>query len=380
MKKFFLSLLAMAAISSSLYAQSSSLNWNVSDKTTITLGGFVRANTTYDFDGSLSGLDFISTNIASSPSYSDEGCLGFDASASRIWLMINQGTDNLGNVKVYFEGDFRGTNSAFRFRQAFVEFKGFVAGQTWSFFTDLPAQAPTMDIIGVGSRSFFRTALFGYRYSINDQLSAGISLESPALTTDYISGYEPVSQRMPNIPIYIQAKGGMGHIKAAAVFRSLQYGDISSQERVNVAGLGGQLSGSLKACSAVTIYGQAIYGKGINTFLSDLSTVGVGLSDVMTLNGSDMEATPMGGASLGLSAKLAPKWSAALSGSLTRNYGDQAYFAGDYKSTSFVTTTLMYNPISNITVGLEYLNGSRTDFGSDTAAAQRLSFTVMYTL
>ncbi|MFR9533892.1 MAG: hypothetical protein SNG49_03555, partial [Rikenellaceae bacterium] len=108
MKKFFLSLLAMAAISSSLYAQSSSLNWNVSDKTTITLGGFVRANTTYDFDGSLSGLDFISTNIASSPSYSDEGCLGFDASASRIWLMINQGTDNLGNVKVYFEGDFRG--------------------------------------------------------------------------------------------------------------------------------------------------------------------------------------------------------------------------------------------------------------------------------
>ncbi len=378
MKKFILSFLAFAALSSSALAQSSPFEWNVGDNTKIKLGGFIRINANYDFDGSVTGNDFITTTIPTSTAYNSEDRLSFDPSATRLSLMLTQSTEAVGDINVYVEGDFRGTGNTIRLRQAYVQFSGFIAGQTWSFMSDLAAQAPTIDINGVGSRTFFRTALFGYRHSLSDRLTAGISLESPSLTSDYVGVYEAVNQRMPNVPIYIQAKGGAGHLKAAAVFRSLQYGDSSTQERVNVFGVGGQLSGSLKLCSAATLFGQAIYGKGINTFVSDLASVG--LSNIMSTNGSDMEATPMGGASMGVSAKLASKWSAALSGSLTRNYGDQAYFAGDYKSSSYVSALVQYTPAPRISLGLEYLNGSRTNFDGDPSAAQRMSFSVKYAL
>ncbi|MFI3264097.1 MAG: DcaP family trimeric outer membrane transporter [Rikenellaceae bacterium] len=376
MKKIILSIVAIVALASSSFAQTSPLLWQVSENTKVKIGGFVRMNVNYDFDGSVTGNDFISNTIPTSTTLSSEDRLNYDATATRLSMTLTQSTSALGDINVYVEGDFRGTSNTIRLRQAYVEAKGFIAGQAWSFMTDLAAQAPTIDINGVGSRTFFRTNLIGYRRALGQTLSAGIALEVPTLVTSYAGEYYAVNQRTPNIPVYIQAKGGVGHIKAAVAFRSLEYG-TSSNERENLLGVAGQLSGSLKAGGAVTLFGQAIYGKGINNYISDMASLSVNL---MSVDGIEMEATPMGGASLGASAKLSKKWLAAVSGSLTQNYGDEAYFEGDYKSTSYLSALVRYFPMSALSVGLEYLNGSRTNFGGDASSAQRLSFSVMYTL
>lgn len=378
MKKLLLSILALAAISTTALAQTSPFEWTLGDKTKIKLGGFVRFNINSDFNGSVgAGNDFVSTNIPETTAWSSEDYLNFDPSATRLSMEINQSTDAFGNVKAYVEGDFRGTGNTLRLRQAYIELKGFVAGFAWSFMSDLAANAPTIDINGVGSRTFLRTKMVGYRHNLSETLSAGIAIEVPSLTTEYLDGYTALNQTVPNIPLYIQAKGGAGHIKASAVIRSLRYGDTSAQESQSELGLGGQLSGSLKATKAITLYGQAIYGKGINTYISNLASVSV---DLMSTDYLEMEATPMGGASLGVGAKLSKKWSAAMSGSLVRNYGDQEYFEGQFKSTSYLATTLLYAPAPRVTLGAEYLNGSRTNFGSETASADRFSLMIKYTL
>ncbi len=377
MKKIILSIFVLATLSTASFAQSSPFEWQAGENTKIKLGGFVRVNINSDFDGSVTGNDFISSTIPSTDNLSDAGRLNFDPSATRLSLQITQSTDAVGDIKVYVEGDFRGTGNTIRLRQAYVEMLGFIAGQAWSFMSDLSAQAPTVDINGVGSRTFLRTHMFGYRRSFSDFVSAGISVEIPSLTTSYIDGYSAVNQTVPNVPIYIQAKSGLGHIKAAAVFRSLQYCDNATESRVSQLGWGAQLSGSLNVTEGITLFGQGIYGEGINNYISDLASLEVNL---MPSEGDQMEATQMGGASLGISAKLSKKWSFALSGSHTRNMGDATYFAGDYKYTNYCAAALFFSPAPRVTLATEYLNGSRTNFGGEASGAQRLSLSIKYAL
>ncbi len=376
MKKILLPLFA-AALSLSASAQSSPFEWQVSDNTKIKLGGYVRFNINSDFDGSVGGgNDFVSTNIQES-SWNNESNLGFDPSATRFSLQITQSTEALGDVKVFVETDFRG--SSVRLRQAYVEAKGFIAGQAWSFMTDMAANAPTVDINGVGSRTFQRTQLFGYRHNFSDVLSAGISLEYPSFKSLYATDFTSVNQTVPNIPVYLQLKSAAGHLKAGAMFNTLQYGDSNNQERLSEMGIGGQLSGSLRATKAITLYGQAIYGKGISNYISNLASLSTGVS-LMSVDGTEMEATPMGGYSAGVGAKLSKKWSAAVSGSLVENYGDKDFFDGYFQKSTYISTAFFYVPAPKVTLGLEYLNGSLTNFGSDAIGAQRLSFSVKYSL
>ncbi len=375
MKKILLSIVALATISTTSFAQSSPFEWQAGENTKIKLGGYIRTSVNADVNGSVGGgNDFISSNITDS-SWDNEGNIGFDPSATRLSLQITQATEALGDVKVFVETDFRG--SSVRLRQAYVEANGFIAGQAWSFMTDLAANAPTVDINGVGSRTFLRTALVGYRCSLSDILSAGISLELPSIKTSYEALYTSVNQQVPNIPIYIQAKGGAGHLKLGAMFRSLQYGVVADSERDSELGVGGQLSGSLKATDIITVYGQAIYGTGINNFISNLSGESVAL---MSTDGTTMEATPMGGYSLGVGGKFSKSWSAAISGSLVENYGDEDYFTGAFEKTSYISTAIFYAPAPRVTIGAEYLNGTRKNFGSDAITAERISVMFKYTL
>ncbi len=380
MKKILISIFALAAISSTAFAQSAApLEWKFGEDTKLKIGGFVRFNVNSDFGGNGvgSGNDFISTNIPSESDFTTEDYLGFDPSATRLSMELTQATEALGDVKVYIEGDFRGTGNTIRLRQAYVEANGFIAGQAWSFMSDLAANAPTIDINGVGSRTFLRTKLVGYRHNFNKGISAGIALEVPSSNADLIDEYTSVNQTVPNIPVYVQLKGKLGHIKLSAALNTIQYGDYDTAERVSETGWGAQASGSLRACDEITLYGQAIYGEGINTYISNLASTDVNL---MSTDNKSMEATPMGGVSLGMGAKLSKKWSAALSGSVVKNYGDEEYFDEKFQRTGYLSAALFYAPAPKVTLGAEFLNGSRKNFGEDAASAQRLSFMVKYTL
>ncbi len=378
MKKIILSCLALAAFTSTSLAQSDPFLWKLGDNTTVKLGGYLRFNINADLDGSVSGANDFQPYKATESSWSNEDYVNYDPTATRFSLEIIQTSESVGKVKAFVEADFRNTSNAVRLRQAYIELCGVTAGYAWSFMSDLPSNAPTVDITGVNSRTFLRTMMVGYRHTFSEKLSAGIAIEVPTLSTSYLGDYTAVNQTMPNIPAYVQYKGGMGHIKAAVALRTLQYGESALQERESNLGWGGQLSGSLSVSKSIKLFSQAIYGEGINNYINDLSSQSI---NMMSEDGTTMVATPMGGASLGMSAKLSKKWTLAASGAMVRNFGDEDYFDGNYKSSSYISTTLFFAPAPRVTVAAEYLNGCRTDFGADDAVvAQRLSLSIKYLL
>ncbi len=379
MKKNLLLCCAFMALSTTAFGQSDPFEWSLGDKTKVKLGGFLRFNVNSDLDGSVGAKpDFQPVNIPTSTSWGAEDYLNFDPTATRFSLQVTQNSEAVGDIKVFVEADFRNAGYAARLRQAYIEMCGVTAGFAWSFMSDLASNAPTVDIMGVNSRTFLRTMMVGYRHSFSDKLSGGIALEVPKLATEYIDDVTvALNQRMPDVPIYLQLKGNAGHIKAAAVLRTLQYGVVATRERHSAIGWGTQLSGSLNLPSDVKLYSQAIYGKGINNYINDLSGLKI---NTMSTDGETMVATPMGGASLGLTWKFAPKWTVATSGSMVRNFGDDDYFGGNYMDGSYIATTLLYAPAPRVTLGAEYLGGSRTNFGGEANVARRLSLMVKYTL
>ncbi len=380
MKRFFTLLIVLTTLSRGYSAESPNkdpLSFQ-SGNTKIKLGGFVTLTTaTYLEGATTSGDDFPVSKIATDPSPLDENRLIIDPTSTRLSLRITQSTEALGDVNMYVEGDFRGSGNTIRLRIATLDFKGFLVGQTWSNMVDLASQATTIDIQGVNSRTFFRTAMVAYSRELTKGFKAGVSLEYPYFGyTSFDGNIETPIASTPDCVIYLQSKGGLGHIKAAAVARSLPYLDRGNIE--HRGGWGAQLSGSLNASKALTLYSQAIYGVNISKYINDLASLSYDL--IEDASRGEMLSTPMSSASFGAKLKLGEKY--ALVSSVSRamlSIDDDITPSGDtYKWGQYISGSAFYYPTKKMIIGVEYLNGLRVSYSGEQASAQRLNMMVRY--
>ncbi|MDP3399176.1 MAG: DcaP family trimeric outer membrane transporter [Bacteroidales bacterium] len=349
-----------------------------SGKTTAKIGGTIRAVAFQDFNGTIMNYEFINSTMSAPNSWDLKSRNSMDASASRLSVKITQKTENLGNIDVYLETDFRGTNEAFRIRHAYVSFKGFIFGQTWSFMTDTPANAPTIDIQNVNSRTFFRTPLIGYVGNLGKGWTMGVALELPKIKITTVTGIKAVNQKVPDLPVYIQYKGTKGHIKLTGAVRSLQYGMTANQDIQTEAGLGVQLSGTFKPVKGLTLYSQGIYGKGIARYINDLAAQSM---DLLPVAEGGLRTMPMYGVSLGAKLDFSKSVYATSTFSvagLEKNDGlyltrDNDFFKGNYFSAS-----LFWNTYKNLTMAWEYIHGTRINTNDVKGNANRAQFMVLY--
>lgn len=381
MKRVILSSILLMLPLSLLFSQSKESKSPLlfeSGNTTVKIGGNIRAVAFQDFNGTVMSYDFKNSTMAAPNSWDMNSRNSIDASASRINLKFTHKTENMGNIDFVFESDFRGSNDAFRIRHAYVSFKGFIFGQTWSFMTDTPANAPTIDIQNVNSRTFFRTPLIGYVGKLGKGWTMGISLELPQIKITTATGFKAVSQRVPDLPIYIQYKGSKGHIKLTGAVRSLQYGITATSEIETETGLGIQLSGTFKPAKSLTLYSQGIYGKGIGRYINDLAAQNM---DLVPLYVNALGTLPMYGVSLGAKLDLSKSVYATSTFSvagLEKNDGIYLSRDTDFFRGSYFSATLFWNTYKNLTMAWEYIRGSRINTNDTKGTANRAQFMVLY--
>ena len=377
MKKILLSIV-LTFLALSLLAQGSPFSLEKGN-TKMKFGGFVRFVSFADFGGIVPHYDFRSALMDAPNTWHRDSRLSVDASATRLSFQAIQSVDGVGDIEFYVESDFRGTSDALRLRQAYVSFKGLIAGQAWSFMNDLPANAPTIDVQGVNSRTFLRTPLIGYRASIDDKTTFGIALEFPAIKATYtgMSDLRAVNQRFPDIPVYLQYKGKGGHIKLTGMLRAMDYGVNSSESIETVFGTGAQLSGTLKATRKVTLFSQLIYGKGMARYINDLALLNLDL--VPDNSANSLQALPMYSASLGMKADFNSEWycSANISTAGITNKKDY-YSPGEYFRGNYFSASLFYTGIKNMTIAGEYIHGYRKNMNDTHGNANRFQFMFMY--
>ena len=333
------------------------------------IGGYVKADFIYDFDpiDSTDSFDTTQIPVGALPRTNSR----FHARQSRLSFDTRwKGGHEI--VKIYVEGDFFSANDNFRLRQAYGEYGRLLVGKTWTTFTDVAAAPATLDFEGSVSSVNRRQAQARYSFPICDDLLTGaLSLED----TRFIIDLDPASgtsrSPSPDFVGHVRLATDLIQLQAAALYRKV--GFQPTNQRIITKSAGGMnFTSVLMLTGRTKAYSQVLFGRGIGSYRS--------LPDAASLSADQAALLPMFGWMFGLTHE----WNDLLSSNFTYAKNELDNTAGQaddsVKSTTYLAINLLAKPQDRMTVGIEYLYGTRTNKDLQSADAHRVQCAVIFDL
>lgn len=333
------------------------------------IGGYVKADFIYDFDPIDSTDSFDTTQIpvdalprTNSRFHARQSRLSFDTR----W----KGGGDI--VKIYVEGDFFSTNDTFRLRQAYGESGRLLVGKTWTAFTDVAAAPATLDFEGSVSSVNRRQAQARYTFPICDDLVTGtLSLEDTRFIISLDPSLGTPRSPSPDFVGHIRLATDLIQLQAAALYREVGFQPVGQSTVTRSAG-GMNFTGVLMLTGRTKAYSQVLFGRGIGSYRS--------LPDAAEVTGGEAALLPMFGWMFGLTHE----WTDLLSSNFTYAANDIDNTSGQdadaIKQTTYMAINLLAKPQDRITVGIEYLYGTRTDKDLQSAGAHRVQCAMIFDL
>lgn len=350
------------------------------------IGGFVNLRTSYDFKGAVNNIDFVPYDIAVGGNPLSRQRVMMDATTSRLFTKAVINTSKLGQIVAFVDMDFRG-GAEFsytpRLRTAYVTMLGFTVGRDYTTFCDLEACPITVDFQGPNAYNQSYATLLRYEHSLFDKrLQMGVAAEFPAVSGTYGEHFLPISQRVPDIPMYVQyrwGQSGRNHVRATAVLRNMYLHNSSTGSNTSLFGWGVQLSGHIEPTKYLTLYCNGTYGKGISNYIQDLNGSGLDFTPNPE-NPYQIQTMPMWGWQIAAQVNICPG-KMFLSGgySMVGVQEENGYYSAEqYKRGTYLFVNTFYQLTSNCRLAIEYLHGSRKDMSDARGTANRLSVMVQY--
>jgi hypothetical protein len=339
--------------------------WKIPKSSVIfTFGGYVKTDMIHDFNP-IGSPDFF--DVSKIPTDGSKGeTTHFNVKETRLKLDVRSPENGL---RAYIEGDFYGTGSSLRIRHAYVEYKGLLAGQTWSNFMDENIIPATLDFEKPAAYAFARNGMIRYKHTIADNMYFGIALEESKASGQAPSEPGKFENPLPDLTGRFRITENWGHIQLSGFLATIRY----RYDAGNVDDLplyGGNLSGQFNFLKKDKIIYQAVFGQGVGRYRG-------GESVALDQNG-DLQALT----DLGLTFGVEHYWTDKLSSLLVYNYGDVENTAGQpgsaLTSSSYFAANLIYNIMKGTFVGVEYLRGVRDDNDGADGTANRLQVSVRY--
>lgn len=346
------------------------------------IGGSVRATGEYDFNGRVDNVDFYPSLIAQPRKGNfTKNQFQMDISTSTLFLKLVGRTKHLGDFVVYTAGIFRGNGKTFELHNAYAQFLGFTIGYNYGSFMDPSALPPTIDFAGPAGSTFYRTTQLSYMFDKLKNFKIGVSMEMPSVDGTTSNDLSINTQRMPDFAASAQYSwNGSSHIKLGGIIRSMTYSSNVHDKAYSTTGYGVQASTTFNITKRFQMYGQVNYGKGIGSFLTDISNLNVDLVPDPDEEGK-MQVLPMLGWYAGMQFNITPNIFVSGTYSLSRLYSENGYpseQSGAYRKGQYLAANAFWNVTSNLQVGVEYLRGWRSDFSSASSHANRLNMLLQY--
>ncbi len=355
------------------------------------IGGIINLRTSYDMGGTVSNIDFVTSDIPIPGNYATHQQLIMDASTSRIFFSGVANTRALGRVNFYIDMDFRGgsyysdgivNNYRPSLRTAYVQLMGFTLGRDVTTFCDLDSAPTTVDFQGPSAYSYNYATLLRYERTIcNDHMTMGIALEQPNVSGTYDSYFEAIPQRLPDIPVYLQYEFGesrQSHIRASAVFRDMYAYNVTDDDNTSLFGWGVQASGRLQPFECMGLCFNGIYGKGITPYIQDLNGSGLDFTPNPEDN-TQLQTMPMYAWQVGTDINVTERLT--LNGGYSRVVVEEHngyYTDSQFKSSQYVFGNIFYKITPRLQVACEYLFGSRRNMNEAYNSANRASMMAQF--
>lgn len=350
------------------------------------IGGYINLRTSYDFKGAMDNIDFVPYDIPMSATYANRQRIMMDATTSRLFTKAVVNSNTLGRVVAFVDMDFRGGEEFSytpRLRSAYVSMLGFTAGRDVTTFCDLDAAPITVDFQGPNAYNFNFATLLRYEIEfLNRHLKAGIAAEMPVVSGTYDESFAPISQRVPDIPIYFQYAWGENresHFRASAILRNMYLHNNITDNNTSLFGWGVQASGRIEPCDYFVMYFNGVYGKGITPYIQDLTGSGLDFTP-NPANAEQIQTMPMWAWQVAGQVNIIPSTLFVSGGYSTVrvNHHNGYYAETQYKRGTYIFGNVFYQATPNCRVALEYLHGSRSNMNDTKGEANRLSLMVQY--
>lgn len=305
----------------------------------------------------------------------------FSAAQSDFYLNFVALPGSANQLGIFLDVNFMNGNHNPALHHAYLKYRGITAGYTVSTFTDTGARAASIDYQGPNAYTFMSHPNISYTCKFGkDRLwSAALGLDMPSYSGTNLNTSD-VSQRVPDIPVFIQRGwcGGKGYLRASAIFRTLTYRDDLLEKNHNALGWGVKLSGRTPICHGLTAMWEGVYGKGIASYINDLADRGMDMTPNPDKKG-ELRATPVWGAYGTLQYNICPRVFVNATYSHVRTYADDwgnegnVTWAGTYKWAQYITANCFVRLNSFTQLGVEYLYGQKKDYSGAHLHDNRLS-------
>lgn len=343
------------------------------------IGGQARGTAIFDWGNPINNPDVFATSAI--PMQQDEGNGGrlqFSARQSSIYLNFVAMPDNPNKIGAFFSANLlgNGNNYAFNVQYAYLRYRGITAGYDYTLFGDMGAAIQTIDYEGPNSFTAFPNGVIDYRHNFG-KFGVGIGLENPVASYTNSATTKTVSQRVPDIPAYVQYSWKTGSwIRFSAILRNMTYRDLSASKNRTATGWGIKMSGSVAMAPWVKGLFQVAYGRGMTSYFQDLYTGGMDMTPSATKAGH-LDLVKAWGGYAGLQFNITPKLTSNVAYSHLRTYADAYTFAdnpwGDqYSYGQYAVANVFYNFNSFLSWGLEYIWGRRVNMNGCQAHDNRL--------
>lgn len=355
--------------------------------TSIGLGGFAKLDTL--FSSVSMGKDKIGNQrleVAEIPVNSipagDNDQISMHAKESRFWFRSFT-PSQWGDFNSYLELDFLGDPAAYtytpRLRHAYGSLGNLLAGLTWSTFLNSQTLADTLDnSISAGSLLALRQPQLRWTqpFSVNNtHMEWLLALEAPKTRVWDAStnGLTTVSSsHFPDLVARVNFNPDWGSISLAAMGRQLQFTPSTLNQEKSEWNSAISLAGKINTFGSDNIrfmlgYGDALGRYATNNFFADAIANSRGEFDSLT----------------SYSGMLAYQhwWNKSWRSSLVYGvaYADQPAFARTAnQQTQSLHANLLWSPMSQTTIGLEYIYGNRELVNGQNGELQRLQFSTRF--
>jgi len=279
-------------------------------------------------------------------------------------------------LRMYVEGDFYGSGSAFRMRHAYGTWRGLLAGQTWSTFMDEDNLPRTIDFESPTAMAIIRQAQLRYTRKYGSFTWAGAIEDNKS--SIILPGNIPGRAEFPSPDFATRFRFDRphGHIMASAfvgVSRFRPSDETLDPDTVTLWGT--MLSANFTTYGRDTAYGVVTYGEGIGRYRGGITAVPDATGK---LHAAEVLAV-MGG----YEHFWATRWSTNAVYSVA-DAADQPFYTADInRRLDYGAVNLLYWFLGDRGwMGVEYLYGKREvfDVEPNSGTAHRVQYAVRFNL
>ena len=317
-------------------------------------------------DFGQSGPSDIFTDLAFQPldnSGGQKGRTRYTAETSRLGLdasAVLNGAPLAAKLEIDFYGYTQDKRNKPRLRQAYVEHSGWLVGKTWSTFMDLDDLPETVDFNGPIGAPFSRRFMLRYSWGDADKgYKWTVALEQPK---DQFAG----GSSNEKLPIFV-ARVDKTLTNGAYNFRVMTHEKRSPTDSKRGYGFG--IGGRYKLSDKDTLLAQYSWVSGDIDMLYGSNGYAINpINGRLTFDNNQ-------GVVLGYARTFSDQLRSNVALGINRGKTAQAI---DNRSLHQLFVNLIYTPVKNLDLGLEFIYGQRRDFATDVGTMRRFDLMARY--